>query len=95
LYPLNIYLFGLLHIKENKCEIKQETLLIHYFLTYVLLKLGVLPAQLGLKALALAWPGGALAYKFFRPGHEPKPGQSQSLAFTQAQLRIEEVECNR
>jgi hypothetical protein len=38
------------------------------------------PAWLGLKARALAWPETALAFKIVKPSHEPKPGQSWGLA---------------
>ena len=42
------------------------------------------PARLGLKAGALAWPKTALAFKIVKPSCEPKPGQSQSLALPEA-----------
>jgi hypothetical protein len=38
------------------------------------------PARLGLKAGALAWPETALAFKIVKPSREPKPGQSRGLA---------------
>ena len=39
------------------------------------------PAWLGLKALALAWPRTALAFEILEPGCGPKPGQSCGLAW--------------
>jgi len=38
------------------------------------------PARLGLKATALAWPKAALAFEILRPSPGPKPGQSHGLA---------------
>jgi len=39
------------------------------------------PARLGSKAPALAWPRTALAFKILEPGRGPKPGQSRGLAW--------------
>jgi len=34
------------------------------------------PARLGLKAAALAWPKAALAFNILRPGRRPKPAKA-------------------
>jgi hypothetical protein len=39
------------------------------------------PARLGSKAPALAWPSTALAFEILEPGRGPKPGQSRGLAW--------------
>ena len=39
------------------------------------------PARLGLKAPALAWPRRALAFQILEPSRGPKPGQSRGSAW--------------
>jgi hypothetical protein len=46
---------------------------------------GDVPAQLGLKVRASAWPEMALAFKIVKPSHEPKPG----LGFGLKQLLVQ------
>jgi hypothetical protein len=49
------------------------------------------PAWLGLKAGALAWPEGALASKFIRPSRKPKLGQSRGLALARVGLAADKT----
>jgi hypothetical protein len=49
------------------------------------------PAWLGLKARALAWPEAALAFKIVRPSHEQKPSQSWGLALAHVGLAADKI----